>query len=299
MTWEAVEAYDKALGLSPKNPSAILSQQGLLLIDLLNVREKVNDRLWRVFERLVELDTQGEYVRTVVDNFFSLENLEQGLDILERAVEKTPDRVDLHINLAAAYISGGDGEYAVTELDEARRLTDDDQVYADIDQLMLTANDPDFEATMADIGDKVSAGSMLEEDEVDYLEQIVESAPQYGDAYLLLAKAYQLWNDDGAAMETLLDAEKHLPKDPDILEALGRLLWAAGERVSAFGYIKRGVEDNPLHIPLLSLMGQYLFEDDQRDAAKVYLARAEALSPNHAALNAARREIAAILQEED
>jgi hypothetical protein len=51
-------------------------------------------------------------------------------------------------------------------------------------------------------------------------------------------------------------------------------------------------------VPLLTLPGRYLFEADQRDNARAYLARAEAIAPRHPAVVAARSAIAQILSDE-
>lgn len=293
VTWEAIEAYEEALKLSSNNSANLLSLQMGLLIDL----RRENDRFWDTFERLVKADTGGEYVRAVIDQFYFLEDIEPAVEILEARVEEYPARYDLHVNLAAVYLIDEEHDAALEELETARGLTEDPVAIADIDRLMLSAEDPEFESLMGEIVDKLGAQNKLTTEEVEFLEEVVEAAPTYSEAYQLLARAYILWEEHATALETLLDAEKHLPNDAEILEGISRLLWRDGQNELAMTYINRGLETNPLHVPLLAFGGQCLFEDGQEDAARIYLTKAEAIAPNHPALQRARVRITQLLND--
>ncbi|MBC8100482.1 MAG: tetratricopeptide repeat protein, partial [Armatimonadetes bacterium] len=296
--WEAVEAYELALKHAPQQPTQVLSSQALLLLDVAIQDADIVSRFWRVFEAVVQQDSDGEFTRLLVDNLHSIEMIEPGFTILEDAVEQHPHRPDLHINLAIAYLAGGENEYAAEELEEARRLSDAEAVHADVARLLLAASDSEFDAIIGDITDRVSAGTTLAEEDIAYLESALERAPQYAELYLLLARGY-LRTDPAAALETLLDAEKLMPHEPDILELLGQVLWSNGEAASALGYVQRGVDANPVYVPLLALLGQLLFEDQQYEIARVYLARADAIAPNHPRLMEARRMIAKAMGDQN
>jgi tetratricopeptide (TPR) repeat protein len=285
MAWEAIEAYRAALELDPSNINA-LYRQTMLLAD------RQHESLWPVFRKLVEVDKTGDRVRSVIDSLYHIDDITPALQALEGSVQREPDRSDLYINLAAAYLVAEKGKLAEAALEKARSLTDGEDVHAEIDRLLLSARDPDFETRLGEITDLVSAGSSLSIQDVDFLEATLEEAPQFSEAYLLLAKAYEVWGDTDAALETLLDGQKHLPDDPDILERLARLLWEQGERKLAFDYLNRGLATNPQHVPLLAVTARYLFENEQEDAARAFLVRAEAIAPHHPALNETRIYIA-------
>lgn len=297
VAWEAIEACEEAMRHNPDNPAQILATQTQLLIDVAETDEDL-ERVWRVFKSLVNYDEEGEYTRIAIDSLYNLEEAEPALEILEDAVEEAPLRADLRINLATAYLVLEENEYAITELEEARKLTDDPLLQAEIERLMLVATDPEFETLTSEINDRLNAGTSINSDEIDYLEEILEQAPQYIDGYIMLARAYGLQNDTTQALEVLLDAEKVAPTDPDILEGLARLLWNSGETDAAYGYIRRGLKANPLHVPLLTLMGQFLFDDDDHDGARACLLRAEAISPRHPSLLKTRAYIARMLSSD-
>jgi tetratricopeptide (TPR) repeat protein len=298
MSWEAVEAYEVALKLDVESPVSLLAAQTLLLIE---VAEKEADitRLWRTFQTLVRYDQEGEAVRQVVESFYNMEDIENGLDILEDAVEQNPDRPDLRMNLALAYIVADEREYALSELEQAYELVVDAQAQGEIERLILVAQNATFETAMGEISDKINAGSPPNADELEFLEQAMEQAPQYLDPYLLLGKGYILRGDMAEALETLLEAQKRFSTDPDILESLAGVLWDTQEYETAFGYLQKGLNAYPQHVPLLARMGQYLFEDDDWEGAKLYLARAEAIEPKNPVLVRVRSFISKELSEED
>jgi tetratricopeptide (TPR) repeat protein len=298
MTWEAIEAYTEALKHTPKSPTSILASQALLLIDVVETKEHF-ERLWNTFKSLVSYDGEGEYTRQVIEGFYNLDDTSTGLEILEDAVEQNPHRVDLRINLALAYIASGEADYALDELEQAYELTDDQPLLGEIERLMLVAGDPDFETKISEISDKINAGSIPDLDELEFLEATLENAPQYLDPYLLLARTHILREETADALETLLDAQKRFPQDPDILELLGAVLWETGEYETALNYLQQGLTVAPDHIPLLARMGQCLFEEDDRENARLYLSRAEALDPRHPAFIRARNYIARELSEEN
>jgi tetratricopeptide (TPR) repeat protein len=290
MAWEAIEAYEAALEIDPSSANA-LYRQVMLLADM------DEERLWPRFTRLVEVDKTGERVRNAIDSLYHIEDMTPALQALQASIEREKDRHDLYLNLAAAYLVAEKGKLARLALEKARSLTTDEDALTEIERLMLAAEDTGFEARLGEITDLVNAGSSPSIRDVDFLEATLEKAPKFGEVYLLLAKAYQLWGEPDAVLETLLDAQKKLPDDPDIVEMLARTLWAAGEPKLAFDYLNRGLASNPQHVPLLALTGRYLFENGQDEAARAFLARAEMIAPRHPALNEVRVYIARIRAE--
>lgn len=295
LLWEAVAAYEEALTLAPTATAPILSRLALLLIEL----EADPQRLWTVLERLIEADHEGDAVRAVVDEMYVLDDAAPAIQALRRALGQMPHRLDLLMNLAAVYVVTDEGDEAIPLLKRALEMTDDPAHVADIERLLLAAEDPEFEVMIGEIIDRIEANNNLDDDEFEFLEDATERAPSYVEGHLLLARAYLLTGHEGTALEVLLNAEQHNPADPDICTLLGRLLWESGQHDLAFTYLNRAVEASPTHIPLLSLTGQYLFEDEQYDEAKAYLARAEAIAPRHPALIEARAYIAELINQEE
>jgi tetratricopeptide (TPR) repeat protein len=283
---EASAAYHAVFELDPKNADA-LSRELMLLVEL-----GEDERLWPLFEQLVALDASGEAVRAVAETFATLDDPGRGIEILEAACSANPDRADLHLSLAVVYLANDQAESALAELEQAEELTDDDTMLAEIERLMLAAEDPEFEMRMGEITEMVNSGRPADTASIDYLEEALEAAPSFAQGYLLLGRAYASRGEAAAALETLLDGQKYLPDDPDILEALARVLWEADERDLAFDYLNKGLARTPDHVPLLALAGRCLFETGQEDEARSLLGRAESIMPRHPALLEARLWIA-------
>lgn len=296
-TWEAVEALEEALALAPDRVD-LLRLQLVLLVGVMEEPEE-EERLWAGFERLVGLDEIGDAVRAVVDAFFNLEEFDPGIAILENAIESSPTRPDLHVNLAVAYLLADEGVLAAEQLQAAEDLTDDDDILADIDRLMLQADDPEFEAHLGEIITMVDAKANLSRSDMEFLENAIEDAPSLAEAYVLLARAYLNKDQADKALDVLLDGHNENEDDPDIVHLMAQLLWENEEYELAFKYLNIGVAANPNHVPLLVLTGQYLFEDDQLENARAYFGRAEAIAPRHPALVEARATIAELMRRED
>lgn len=285
---EAVQAYQHAIDLSPDHLRAL--QRQLMLQLELKQPEFVDN-----FTRLVAQDSGGEHVRGVVDELHLLEEPEPLARVLEDALEAQPDRHDLRVNLAVVYLGLEREDEALELLEEAEEMVDDPAVLADIERLLLAASDPDFEYRLGEIIDILNAGKIASLDDIDFLEAVVEDAPSFAQGYLLLAQAYRSRSNDGAALETLLDGQKVLPRDPDITEMLARTLWSAGEHQLAFDYLNKGLAHNPDAVSLLALTGRGLFEEGQQTEARLYLLRAESLDPRNRVLIEAKRFIAGLL----
>ena len=299
VTWEAVEAYKEAEKLEPNNLIA-LRQRALLLLDLGEINAYFTDptdvdEFFNVFEKLVKADETGEHLRAVIDNLYVLDDIEVAIDIIEEQIEQYPDRVDLVMNLALAYINNDEGDIALEELQHAEAMTDDPALLSEIEHMMLIAENPEFEAEISEIETLIGASSKLNDSQFAFLEDTIAAAPGYVDAYVILARAYLLEDELSTALETLLDGEKKNPTDPDILLTLGKTLWDAEQYDEAFSYLEKGIKANPQHVPLLSLMGYYLFEDEAVEEARVYLMRAESINPRHPSLASARKAIADII----
>lgn len=288
---EAVEAYEQSLKLEPNNV-VVLGRQILQFLEI----GGYDERLWRGFDRLVGIDETGEQTRQVIDLFHQVDDLTPAVDILKQHIAQNPDQISAYLSLASVYILDEDSSSAITLLNQARQMASDEQTISEIERLRLSAEDPEFEMTLAEITDILNAGNNIETGDVEFLERVIEEVPDYAEIYILLARAYLGWGETSSALETLLDGHKHAPDDPDILVLLSEVVWDSGETDLAFSYLDRGINKNPQHVPLLALAGQYLFEDGQEDAAKAYLLKAESISPNDPTLIRVRHHIARSLR---
>jgi tetratricopeptide (TPR) repeat protein len=294
ITWEAITAYAEARKRNPESLS-LLQRETLLLMD---VAIQAEDRLLNTLRDLLKRDETGEFVRTVAENVIVIDDVDLVLDVFEEVAESQPDRVDLKVNLAVAYLAADEYDLAAEELHDAKALTEDDGILSDIARLLLNANDPEFEARFGEIEAQVDGGSISGSD-IDFLETTVEQAPSMTEAFELLGKAYMARREYAEALEALLDGHKHHPKSVPIMLLISNVLWASGEQTTAFDYLNKALKVNPNFVPLLATTGLYLFESGQEQDARAYLARAEAISPRDRTLAAVRRHIADTMSRRD
>lgn len=266
---EAISAYDRAFAVKAPDNKA-LHRQALLLL------HHDQKRFWDVFEKIVENDGQ-EQLSELIQSLVEIDDVEPAVAMLQHAVNehKTLDNL---INLAQVMILNDD-DRVDSVLDDADKLTKTAEEKSLIEQLRLNSLDDTFEHRFAELYAMIEAGNSPGGGEVEFLEDVVADAPHFVTAYLALARAYTIWDDNDAALEVLLDADKVIPSHPDIMERLAEALWQSGEQELAFEYLNRGLEKDPNHVALLVRVGRYLFDNNQYHDAKLYIARAEVVAP--------------------
>ncbi|MCU0512678.1 MAG: hypothetical protein MUE40_08920 [Anaerolineae bacterium] len=283
---EAIAACEAILRLNPTQEQA-LYRRALYLAEL------GDQALFNpAFAALVAHHQHGDLLREVVDAMHDLDDLTPALEHLEAAVARHPQRLDLQSSLAAALLLADRADEAIAILDAALTQTEDVTARADIERLLLTAYDPEFEHYFGELSAQITARHSPTTDEIDFLEEVVEKAPSWPEAALTLARGYTLWQDRPTAIEVLLDAQKTLPDHPDILADLGEALWHTGEKELALKYLNMGLAKHPNHVLLLLRTGRFLFDNEQPADARVYFSRAEAIDPLDPQINEMRRYIA-------
>ena len=289
--WEAIESYEAALKVDPSDIRALYSQ----LLQLLAV-EAEEKRIWNAFQKLLQLDSTGEYIRDVIDSMYEID-VQPGIKALKTLIASQDKRIDLLINLAALHLSQEDGDAAKPYLEKAKLMTDAANQLADIERLLLAADDPEFEQRFGELEAIVNAGNSLDADDVEFLENASENSPYLIDAHLLLAGAYYAWEDNDAALEVLLVTQEKLPNNPAVIDMLAKILWESNENELAFEYLRKGLIAYPFNVPLLVRTGQCLFNNGQLVEARAYLGRAEAIAPQDPALQRVRAYIASKVAE--
>lgn len=285
MLQEACAAYEQALTLAPERLD-MRQAYILLLVEL------QDERLWAAFAALVDLDEDGHYVRVVTESFVMVEAVGPAIDILEAALEGAPNRIDLHLSLAVVLLLDEEPDEAAGHLEVGASLTDDESILADIERLFLQVDDPDFDARMGEITEIVASGRGLGARDVAFLEDVLEHAPRYSAAYLLLARGLRNQEAHAEALEVLLDGQSALPEDAEVTAELAQVLWLLEQPDLAFDYLNKGLAHHPDDVPLLALTGRYLFDEGQDEEARTFLSRAQSLDPRNRVLVEAQRYIA-------
>jgi tetratricopeptide (TPR) repeat protein len=283
---EAVAAYEASLRLNAENPRVWYAK----LEQLAALGEEKT--FWDGFARLVPLDPSGELTRELIESMYDFEDVSPGIAEIEKQQHVQPERVDLYINLALLYLTAEDESVAKGILEKASELTSDIATLSDIENLLLRAENPEFEYRFGELATITAAGNALNADDVEFLEDAAENAPHFVDVHLTLAQAYDAWGDKDAALEVLLDTQEKLPDHPEVLRLLTRILWDSGERELAFKYLNRGLETFPFDVPLLVQAGHLLFINEQFSESRRYLALAQEIQPRNAVLREVQTFIA-------
>lgn len=276
---EAIEAYYNAIEVDPHHLGAL---QGLI-IQLIDVVEDVetDDEIWPLFATLVEHDSKGDRVRDVVDNLYDLDDYTLALQPLLNKHAASPERVDVMLSIGALYIEAEEYDKARSILRKAQGSSITPEALADVEELLLNAEFPNFTERFTDLRLILDTGKGLSPDDVAFLETVVEKSPNYVDGALRLAQAYLAWDEDQDALDVLMNTLERRPNDPDLLEMVASLLWQSEERELAFKYLDRGLDQAPNHLPLLIRTAEYLLEVGEMEKVKYYMARAQTINSRH------------------
>ncbi|MGJ3237906.1 MAG: tetratricopeptide repeat protein [Anaerolineae bacterium] len=284
---ESIVAYAEAIKLDSGDIRAYYAR-----ILQLAEHSDMQESLWDDFIKLIELDHDGHYTSDAIESLYNVSDIQPGVEALKALIEQNPERLDLYVNLAALYVIGYQNDLALPLLEDAKAMTDDVLKLAEIERLELTADNPDFEYRFAEIVSILDAGNVPKADDVEFLEEVVERAPHVIAAHIALGQSYYYWRETDEALEVLLDAQETFPNDPFILDWIGRILWESDERETAFQYLNMGIQAHPFNVQLIARAGQYLFDNDQFDEARQFLARAEEIAPRHPMLKSVQAYIA-------
>ncbi|GAB1422655.1 hypothetical protein MASR2M15_28940 [Anaerolineales bacterium] len=280
--YEAIESLFRAIEIKPRKQSLVLLANLLL--------EQDSDRFWEVFERLVIEDQAGKSVLDIIDKCYSLDDLSTGYEILHRYVTKDAHNPHVYIALACLALIDESEHLVKPYLDKASdHVAADDQATKDeIERLLLEIKFVDFEVQLGEIIDQLGSDKILADSQLDFLEAVLEEAPRYEEAYLLLANAYTLDKDAPAALEVIQDGIKNLPESASIVDLYAQLVWEHQDQEEALEILLEACENFPLDASIFARTGLYLFQLDQIDQSRFYLSRAEVLSPENAVVRQAR-----------
>lgn len=282
---EAIEALSIALETAPED-------LGLLYLRALYELELGAEEFWADFEQLVEQDTDGLYVRDLVEAVAGEDELEDALDILSSALEQFPERIELALACAAALVYEERYDEALECLDHVRQLdTSEDYLY-DIERLELAASIDNFEYRLAQITARVDAKSTITDQEIDFLEAILEQSPHFVPAYLVLARSYHSIGDIDAALEVLAQAEEHLPNHPEVIDLMAAYLYEQNKPEEALAKVMEGLSNHPTEVLLLVRAGRLYFDMGEEQLSRQFIRQAEALDHRHMALQLLRVYIA-------
>lgn len=286
MAGEAQAAFDAAIERTQGDA------RNTAYIQLITARTLIpGANIWGALAELAEADATGTYTEHAISAASAQDDIEQALPGLIAAAEKYPEAGQVWRNLAYVQYLTGDNESAAASVQKAISYTSNVRVQGEYEILGLYTQDARLEAQIADIAERINAGTPASDRDLELLEWVAAEAPHYGEIYLLLSRAYRLEDEADTALEVLLDAEQHVGIDADVIVAIVDLLQEAEEDAVALDYVSKGLEAYPRNIRLLARAAQVAFTLGDDEGASAFLRQAHNIAPYHRELLRVTKDI--------
>lgn len=250
--------------------------------------------LWQYFEQMVNRDEDAAYLGEIIERLADSEPLTPAYQILQSAIDQPARNPFLYAHLAQLALVDGKLDVAKQTLQACRAALDsiDEELELELQRLQLSADQPDFEQSFAEIKVLLNAKRTIRESDVEMLEAAIEAAPGMVDLYVTLARCYMSWKDSESAIEVLNEARERAGSHARIVLGLAQIQWTGMLREQAIATLNSGIAEFPNDVALLAQIASYLIENDQLDDARQFVERAESIAPSHGALQQLRRFIA-------
>lgn len=248
------------------------------------------DETAQIFQRLAELDEEGHEVDSVIQQLAYLDNTEWMIEPLKQVAQK--GKFTPLLNLARALFLNGDSDECNEVVERVLAVATKPHQRSDAQMLRLELELPSVQADLADIVGRVQrANGEVYERDLEFLEYLVENAPDYAEGYLVLAAAYRRLDEPNTALEVLLDAEKVTQGTPEIYLALAELFEQEDELSLAIENIRKGIDLAPMSVPLLAQAALLAYLSGDEVGSQVFLRQAHAITPYHPRIVAVTRRI--------
>ncbi|GEM_PF-4125845 len=279
---EVVAAYRKAIDIAHN-----AEDYYALLVSIWDEEATIDEEL---AISLIQFDETGEYVKQFTDLIVDSEHIETLLTHLETRMQNSTESITAKISLAYAYTQIEEYDAAIELLDslEASALTSEQA--KEVVRLRLESEFEDFSLTLSEIEQVIDAGNAVPNAQIQFLEEVIEIAPMYQEAYFLSAKAYMSIEDFAASIEVLLDAQKVFGNTESVVILLFKSFTETKQDDMALQALISGAKDNPTSASILALLAREIFEVAP-EKAKIYLRKVESLDPNNAELRIIKQYI--------
>jgi tetratricopeptide (TPR) repeat protein len=269
---EAVEAYTRSLTLEPK---VEVRAKLLELLHNSNLYTQDSEEFWEEFDILATENADSEYLQELIADMQE-DEAEIALQRLDQLIAENPKMGQIIAAVKLAIIME-DYDAAQDYFAKTEGLPSEQKIKTDLELLALEIQDPHYAFKMTEIEEILIANKRPSDAQIDYLEGVVEIAPHFANAYVLLARCYKKRQDIEVVMEVLMDAHEKCPDSVQVLLSLGNAFWESDETDLAVEYLLKGLEIDPQNISILVQMARYMFDSEEFDTSKAYLERAESL----------------------
>ncbi|MBV6435766.1 MAG: hypothetical protein AELANPGJ_01009 [Anaerolineae bacterium] len=286
---EALEALERALRASTDQQDR-LTTLFLLVQGAVDVDSEV---VWEYFSRLSQEDRAGRLADAALSALLVRDDFERAVAPAEQAANTPEASARVWRNYAfAAYHAGHLSEAKQAAL-TAAKLSESGPERGEIQLIAAYSESRGAEQLFSELADRIAAGREATERDLEFLEWLVEHAPDYLEGYIVLARAYANQEEPSTALEVLLEAHKQVGDVPQLLNELTDLLIDDEDLSVALDYVERALAADPQHVPSLVRAARITYLLGDVDGAKVFLRQAHTLSPYNQEVVQLTRDMAA------
>ena len=292
ITFEIIHSLKRLLALQPKNLSALqLALSYMIEVD--------DEELWEYFARLVQNDRASLAVSDIIERLIDIEELNPAYEILQDFINRNPAESRFYVYLAQLALVDENSDLAKASIASGRQslAQPDHDLELELQRLELSAALPDFEQRFAEIKVMLDAKRNVSNQDVEFLEEALDIAPDRIDLYMTLSGCYRNWGDIETAYEVLADAEQAAGEHPRIVQGMVEILWRKNQHDQAVEKLNSALQSFPNDIYLLAQMANYLIENEQLGDSRQYIERAESITPSHGEVWKLRQLIAGKLAD--
>ncbi|MBK9122725.1 MAG: tetratricopeptide repeat protein [Chloroflexi bacterium] len=286
---EALEALERALRAS----SQLQDRLAVLFLLVQGAVDMDTDVVWEYFSLLARDDNSGRLVDSALSALLVRDDFERAVEPVAVAASASPANPRAWRNYAFAAYHAGRPNEAKPAAEKAAGLGENGPERGEAQLIAAFCESRGAEQLFSELADRIAVGREASERDLEFLEWLVESAPDHLDGYIVLARAYANQDEPSTALEVLLEAHKRIGDVPQLLNELTDLLIDDEDLSVALDYVERALAAEPQHVPSLVRAARITYLLDDLDGAKVFLRQAHTLAPYNQDVVQLTREMAA------